>query len=817
MYHDLKEQQLILEQEARDIASSKIYRDLATAVRQGRFDETVYGNALLKTYYLPIQSKIEEYLDSDLKGFTKQTQNYVKLLCNDSKLLAYITLQTIVKVLAQKNNNVKPATLARAITNNLRIQQTFNTANEFNPKLIAYLGNEYRRASARRKRSLMEKHLLEYQDTHNVNTSSMEVKAGSVLIELVIQAGVGLIETKKVWEKRSSKYPLLFVSFTDEVISSLANSYYIPDTIALYPPMLVPPTDWTELKKGGYLSVDFSFVKLKGKGRKVLQNADFSKPMSAINKLQRTAWRVNKKIADIIYDVYDNNVIDPSSPPTLPRLYGGLPSSVPTNIRDVFEWKDWVENPTPQQRTEWGQWNRKREKISVELDGEKGRRIQYLMTMGVVEKMIDYDRFYYVYQLDYRGRVYPITDFFNPQSKGYVKAMLEFADGQYLTPVGLRWLKIHIANCYGLDKMPLDDRVKWAEDNHTMLLNIARSPQEALSSWVDSDSPYEFLAGCMAYEDHILGNKVHLPIQLDAVNSGVQIYSGLLLDKKGAASTCVIGQERADLYREVADLNNHKLEIGDYPKFIEFTTKAGEQRILNTIVEATSLRGKFTRSMTKPNVMTLPYSVTPQGMMQQNLDIMDEYVLEQKDFWKGDGWVVNKVWTDVTLSSINEIVKGAKAGQVYLRDVAKLHNEPIMWHTPIYELPVFQALYNTKQLRVKTVLGTLSITETLDESKKSKQLSSIAANYIHSIDATLLFYVVDHLGADIGTIHDCFLVHPNQGEEVRRWYREAYVMVMSSKPLEKFSNELDPEGKIEIPYINTLDLEEVYKSEYIIS
>jgi len=103
------------------------------------------------------------------------------------------------------------------------------------------------------------------------------------------------------------------------------------------------------------------------------------------------------------------------------------------------------------------------------------------------------------------------------------------------------------------------------------------------------------------------------------------------------------------------------------------------------------------------------------------------------------------------------------------------------------------------------------------EVNKQRQLSSIAANYIHSIDATVLMYVVDNISGDIGTIHDCFLVHPNKGEEVRDKYRIGYVEVMRADPLKMFSEELDKECKVEIPYVNDLDLDEVYSSEYIIS
>ncbi len=201
----------------------------------------------------------------------------------------------------------------------------------------------------------------------------------------------------------------------------------------------------------------------------------------------------------------------------------------------------------------------------------------------------------------------------------------------------------------------------------------------------------------------------------------------------------------------------------------------------------------------------------------QNWDVMEDMKLQGKDFWKGDEWVVNYLWTFLTYEAIFEIVKGARAGQEYLKAVAGELKDRALWHTPIYELPVLQPVGKIKEHRVKTILGTLSFKMPEEGIKRSKQLSSIAANFIHSIDATVLMYIVDHIGKDIGTIHDCFLVHPNDGQLVTNLYKEGYVRVMEADPLKLFQEELDPEGKIEIPYVNDLDLKEVYDSIYIIS
>ena len=276
-------------------------------------------------------------------------------------------------------------------------------------------------------------------------------------------------------------------------------------------------------------------------------------------------------------------------------------------------------------------------------------------------------------------------------------------------------------------------------------------------------------------------------------------------------------QIRPDLYGEVARSVNNKLYTGNYPSYITFTDKEGIEKVIQTKEEAKSLEGGFNRSMCKKNCMTVPYSVSLRGMKMQNWNVMDDMKLQGKQFWKGDEWVINYLWTTLTHEAIFEIVKGARAGQEYLKEVVGRLDRPALWHTPIYDLPVYQALFKSKEMRIKTVLGTLCILEFTDEPKRQKQLASVAANFIHSIDAAVLMWVADHVGGDLGVIHDCFLVHPNYGEDVRECYKEGYVAIMKEDPLKLFAKELDPEGKVEIPYVGDLDLDDVMDSEYIIS
>lgn len=65
------------------------------------------------------------------------------------------------------------------------------------------------------------------------------------------------------------------------------------------------------------------------------------------------------------------------------------------------------------------------------------------------------DRFYYPQNIDFRGRVYPISPHLNHIGNDLSRGLLMFANGKKLGKTGLKWLKIHCANLMGKDKATL--------------------------------------------------------------------------------------------------------------------------------------------------------------------------------------------------------------------------------------------------------------------------------------------------------------------------------------------------------------------------
>jgi DNA-directed RNA polymerase len=402
--------------------------------------------------------------------------------------------------------------------------------------------------------------------------------------------------------------------------------------------------------------------------------------------------------------------------------------------------------------------------------------------------------------------------------------MIKLAEPQHLNKTGVFWLKVHIANVYGLDKKEFEERVKWVEENESMILAIADDPLGTIQHWAYSDSPYEFLAGCFAYRDYIRTGKTDIPIQLDATCSGIQIYSGLLLDREGAEAVNVIGNTRNDIYQQVADKVNEYLLNGEYPESYSYKDSEGVTQTFYNKDLAKQIAGKITRKIVKRNVMTIPYSVTAYGMFEQVWDILYEMKLKGQAFWNTEEyslWHISKLITDLNIKAIEEILKGSRIGQRFIKEVVEEFysipqnkTQPVYYETPD-GFPVLIDIKKEKKKRIATLLGKLQFREKTQEQDVRKILNGIAPNFIHSIDATLLRGVVKDADFTIGVIHDCFLCHPNNGTKLQDLYKDNYIRIMKDKPLEKFCKMLGIKKKV--PYIGDLDLREVRKSRYIIS
>lgn len=114
------------------------------------------------------------------------------------------------------------------------------------------------------------------------------------------------------------------------------------------------------------------------------------------------------------------------------------------------------------------------------------------------------------------------------------------------TFTGRQYLKIDIANSFGLDKLDWNDRLAWFEQNEPRLNNLLSEAKE----------PAMFYAGVLAWKAVSANQPIGYMISLDATSSGLQILAALTGDRSAAELCNVVNAngKRMDAYKAIYEL-----------------------------------------------------------------------------------------------------------------------------------------------------------------------------------------------------------------------------------------------------------------------
>lgn len=152
------------------------------------------------------------------------------------------------------------------------------------------------------------------------------------------------------------------------------------------------------------------------------------------------------------------------------------------------------------------------------------------------------------------------------------------------------YLKIDIANNFGLDKEDWDVRIKWFDDNEPNLKNLINQAEE----------PALFFAGLQAWEEVNKGNPIGYPPSLDATASGMQILACLTGDYKAAMLCNLVNTgHRQDAYKLIYEFmleatNNSSVITRELCKDAVMTSLYGSKAIPKTVFgEGPLLRAFF--------------------------------------------------------------------------------------------------------------------------------------------------------------------------------------------------------------------------------
>ena len=823
---DLVAQQVALEEEAYNTSLDKYEAQLARAIENGSIAESKEVIIVVKVMIDSLSKHIQDYYDLNLRGHNKEAQTFFKELLPNPRDMSYFLMKSVMKPLFKGKQKV--ALVAKTITNGLSQNNKVKNLSDTAPKLHSYITktNKKRGDGVTKRQLVLTARKLAHKDLNAT------ISLGTCCIDLIMGSGCGMLTLTK---EGDTNY-LEFSKATKELI--LRSKVFFGSMITAHYPLIVEPKPWDSLQGGGgyysYDNIDFIKTKTTRDLNYILEKRpNLSRLFDVVNTISRTPYRINTRVLDTVNTIIKHRLVNATSSVFNPVLYGDIPYMDVMVANDLITKADYGEIGDDgkfvhkEDKVRWLKAVKEQEDRIITIES---KRLQYKLALQVAERYKKYERFYFSYQVDFRGRLYPIQQFLNPQTSDNIKPLLEFADGQILTESGVYWLKVHGANCFGYDKLPYNERVAKIDEMIPVIKKIAQDPIGNLKLWYGADAPLQFLAFCFGFADYLHDPKhpVHVPVALDATCSGLQVYSGLLRDHKGAMCVNVVNNPEhkvADIYADVAVLVNKYLLCGDYPKVLTYTTKDGVEHTESTIREAQSIAGKIDRKITKRNVMTQPYSVTERGMYEQLYSLLTEYEDNNKKFWEGEKFIVCRLLALLNAKAIAETVKGASIGQQTLKEVLResmQKTNEAFWYTPIFRFPVLQRIFREKAEQIRTPLGRLVLYHATNQVHYLRMLNGIAPNFIHSLDATLLYRTVEIANsagvASFWLIHDSFSVGANDVQALHKAFREAYVEVFKLQPLQQWVNQILPSksGIVQDVMINDLNLDEVLDSDYII-
>lgn len=623
---------------------------------------------------------------------------------------------------------------------------------------------------------------------------SVRVWTGYKILELVI-THTDVFEYKKVWIGGRQQAVLVL---SEDVRRDLEDQH--EDCELLQPfalPMVVPPKDWDPevLDDGGYLFIPQTFVKQhRGINRlDEYRNAGIYRPVAAVNLLQSTAWRINRRMLEILRTAWQGGGGIGELPPSEPLPLPPRPSNIDTSESAKVQWK------------------RAATKVYDENARLKSKRKAVLHKLWIADRFKDYEAIWFPHNLDWRGRAYPLGSHLHPQSDDPGRALLEFAEGRPLGERGIYWLQVHIANCFGVDKVPFDERIEWVRAIPTTdLERMADDPFEA-RRWTEADDPWRALAAIIEYvaalrypggPEAFPGRQ---PIAMDGSCNGLQHFSALGRDPVGGKATNLIPSDRPeDIYEAVAEVVRRQVDA-DCREFPDEHP-------------AHQWKDKITRSVVKQPTMTTPYGVTPQGIRQQFITNGHTRDMEQP-------WVSAQYLQGVVYDAIGEVVIKAREYMDWLREVARLTagaNHAVRWYAP-NGFPVIQEYLEDRSRQITTILQKLSYREPHEIRTVSphRQERGLPPNFIHSLDAAHMMETVlasHDRGIDSwGMVHDSFAVHAAAVDTLHECIRETFVLMHGDPILDWFKGMVEDSTGVELPDLppkGELDINVVRDSPY---
>lgn len=823
------EQQLELERKMVE-RGKELYRlSVKNAEETGRGHETTPARKMMQEFIHPLAAALEEWANIKGPGANGLYRPLIRIC--DPQIAIYLALYKLFDSFAiEQSLTTTAGQIGRMVEDELRFTAFKEKFSNYYDEVL----QDFKRKGTenyRHKHRVLTHKANEYEDGWIDWSPSERIGVGMKLIDIILE-NTDLIRKTEFFAKNKTQ---IRVEPTDSALEWIEDHHEMRELLnPVRMPCVIEPDPWTSVDQGGYYSPEIrsltKLIKFGNGGKKEharhinRHNARlFDKPIKAVNHMQKTPWAVNTVVLDIAREAWARNLAigmphkDKLEPPTSP-------------VKDIPK-----DEMTDEQMAMFEDWKHEASSVYTQEKERIAKSFQTTRILRLAGEYRDLPSFWYVWYMDFRGRMYTATNGFSPQGPDMAKGLLRFASGKPLGANGLYWLMVNIANRFGYDKEDYDTRVQWVRDRHLNWMAVAQDPLSNREHWAGADKPWQMLATVLEYaaahEMASLGFPIeeyvsHIPIGLDGSCNGLQNFSAMLRDPVGGAATNLVPQSKpADIYTAVGTVcagklrrlkledlieDEHKVALMQWYKFMDFHGKGG-----------------LPRKIPKRPVMTLPYGATRQSCTKYIYEgiVSIEGTDKEKFVIKVGRFKASTFLTPYLWASIGEVVVAARQAMDWLQKCAGIvaKEGPLYWFTPD-GFPVYQAIYKTEDIRVRTQLAgdlRLKISQYTDEIDPRGMRSSVSPNFVHSMDAAHLRETVrrcEELGiTDIACIHDDYGTYACDTDALHSIIREAFIHLYSTHdPLQEFSDQQTELGHImpEMPTKGDLDIEQVRHSKY---
>lgn len=871
---DLAAEQLRLEHESYTLGEERFKKALERQIERGEVCDNAVARPLLDTLVPAIMVKYSEFMNTKGRGRPHVSKQYLSQI--ESGTAAFITVKTILAILA-KEESAPLQRVAMAIGGNLQDEVQYGRirdeeAKHFKDKVKANLDKRQGYVFKKAYMQAVEHGMLaqgELESTHEVWPKDHVFHVGVRMIEMAIEA-TNLVGIERKFAGIPDKDHQA-VHLTEEYVAKLTSrAHALAGISPLHQPMVVPPKPWTGVRGGGYWARGRRPLNLirVGSKRALERYNDVEMPqvLHAVNTIQNTAWHINERVLAVANAIVGWDNCPVSGIPSLnPAVKPSVEAGICNDKGELIEAIELDAEGNPVCEVQFKKWKRNAAGIYRREKARQSKRLSLEFTLEQANKFAGYPAIWFPHNLDWRGRVYSVP-MFNPQGNDMTKGLLEFAKSMPIGSDGAYWLAVHGANCAGVDKVSLDDRVKWVADNEAMILASAADPLDCTWWAEQDDAAFCFLAFCFEWADYVNGGRKEtfesrIALAFDGTCSGLQHFSAMLRDEVGGAAVNLLPADKPqDVYGIVAIevnkvLNKLAAEGDDDRTEVKEDKKTGEiteKFVLGTKTLARQwLEFGVNRSVTKRSVMTLAYGSKKFGFAEQ---VREDTVGPAID--KGNGnmfthpsqacqFMAGLIWDAVSVTVIAAVnamdwlqksatlisteIKDKKTGEIVKPAL------PVHWTTPV-GFPVWSEYRVQDQKEIDCLfLGTHRLRAKINmkdgvKIDAKKQASGIAPNVVHSCDASHLMLTVvkchDVYGINsFAMIHDSFGCHAGNAHLMFKGVRETMVDTYEQHDIiqefyEGFHDQLHStqlDKMPELPAKGNLDLKQILLSQYTFS